>query len=163
MSDQFIKIRDGKINFCCLKQACKHNCCGPFSGVTKHLNNIENRPFDEIVLTQEDVDRLIRDGRYDLVEEAYSEDMKKNYYKMALETDGTCKAHRNGRCAIQGVKPTLCRAFPFYFDMFSGLCAIECEGFGEQGWTEMKELEGCFEAARKMYEFWIDFYKKTKT
>jgi Fe-S-cluster containining protein len=77
---------------------------------------------------------------------------------MSLEEDGACKAFKNGKCTINKIKPTLCKAFPFYFDMFTGLCAIYCEGFSDEYWTDLSEYQECFDAARKMYEFWIDFY-----
>jgi hypothetical protein len=49
-----MKIKDGKINFQCKAQNCKHSCCGPFDGISKELCSIDSRPFDEIVLTDED-------------------------------------------------------------------------------------------------------------
>ena len=158
-----VKIKDGKINFRCLMNECEHSCCGPFGGITQELGNIDNRPFEEIVLTNEDYELFYSAGILHFVEKGYSEGMGKHYYKMALESDGTCKAFVNGRCTINEDKPTLCRAFPFYFDMFSGLCAIECEGFSDEYWKDLKIYEGCFESAKKMYEFWIDFYTKNKT
>ncbi len=156
-----VKIKEGKINFCCRAEHCEHSCCGPFCGITNELHNIDKRPFDEIVLTEEDYENLYSHGYSDLIEEGYSQEMQKPYYKMALEADGTCKALVNGRCSIHDFNPTLCKAFPFYFDMFSGLCAIECEGFSEEYWTSLESCEPCFENARKMYEFWIRFYTKT--
>ena len=157
-----IKIKEGKINFCCKMSECEHSCCGPFGGITHELGNIDNRPFEEIVLTQEDYERLYNAGLLYLVEKGYSQGMQKEYYKMALHPDGTCKAFCDGVCSINQYKPTLCTAFPFYFDMFSGLCAIECEGFSEDKFVDLKNFEGCFEASKKMYEFWIDFYTKDK-
>ncbi len=153
-----IKIENGKINFCCKMSDCEHSCCGPFGGITQDLGNIDNRPFEEIVLTEEDYERLYNEGLLYLVEKGYSQKTQKEYHKMALHEDGTCKAFVNGMCSINEHKPTLCTAFPFYFDMFSGLCAIECEGFSDKYWSDLKNYEGCFEAAKKMYEFWIDFY-----
>ncbi len=155
-----VQIKDGNINFCCKAERCGHSCCGPFNGITKELGNIDKRPFDEIVLTPEDYKRLYAHGYADLIEESYSSEMKKTYYKMALEEDGTCKAFVNGRCSIHNISPTLCKAFPFYFDMFSGLCAIECEGFSEEYWTNLDDYQQYFENARKMYEFWLEFYSK---
>ena len=153
-----MRIKDGKINFCCKMHNCKHSCCGCFAGITDELNNIENRPFDEIVLTDEDFQKLYENGYAHLIEEGYSEQMHKTYYKMALEPDGTCKAFVNGRCSIHDINPTLCKAFPFYFDMFSGLCAIKCEGFTDEYWTDLEDYRSNFEYAKKMYEFWLDFY-----
>ena len=101
---------------------------------------------------------LYRHGCANLIEEGYSTEMQKKYYKMALEQDGTCKAFKDGRCTIHDFSPTLCKAFPFYFDMFSGLCAIRCEGFSDSYWTDFEQYKPYIEAARKMYEFWFDFY-----
>ena len=158
MQKNIVKIKDGKINFCCRMHNCQHSCCGPFSGIGEDLNSIDNRPFEEIVLTPEDVRRLYTAGHADLIEEGYSPEMKKTYYKIALEADGTCKAFVGGRCAIHDISPTLCKAFPFYFDMFSGLCAISCEGFSDEYWTDIEDYRLNLENARKMYEFWLDFY-----
>ena len=157
-----LKIKDGKINFRCKRNRCEHSCCGPFRGITKELINIDKRPFDEIVLTEEDYERLYNSGYADLIEEGYSAEMEKKYYKMALLPDGTCKAFVNGLCSIHKLSPTLCKAFPFYFDMFSGLCAISCEGFSDEHWTDLDEYNEYFDNARKMYEFWLDFYGKKK-
>lgn len=157
-----MKICDGKINFRCKKNYCKHSCCGPFAGITNELNNIDKRPFNEIVLTPEDYAVLYENGHANLIEEGYSEEMKKKYYKMALEDDGTCKAFVNGKCSIHDINPTLCRAFPFYFDMFSGLCAINCEGFSDENWTEIDDYKYALDAAKKMYEFWLDFYSESE-
>lgn len=158
MTNNVIKIKDGKINFCCKMQYCTHSCCGPFAGITSELNSIDRRPFDEIVLTPEDYELLFSNGYADLIEEGYSPEMKKRYHKMALEADGTCKAFVDGKCSIHEISPTLCKAFPFYFDMFSGLCAISCEGFGDEHWTDLEQYRSNFEYAKKMYEFWLDFY-----
>lgn len=162
MSENFLKIKDGKINFCCLQGFCQHSCCGPYSAISKSLGNIDKRPFDEIVLTDEDYKRIYDAGYADLIEDGFSPEMNKPYHKMALESDGTCKALVGGKCSIQSIKPTLCTAFPFYFDMFSGLCAIECDGFTDRYWTDINELKPCFDAAKAMYSFWIDFYTDNK-
>lgn len=155
-----MKIENGKINFRCKAENCKHSCCGPFDGISQELCNIDRRPFDEIVLTEEDYRRICEQGYAEFVEEGYSEVAGKVYYKMALEADGTCKAWKDGRCSIHGFSPTLCQAFPFYFDMFSGLCAIDCEGFSDDTWTDLEEYREYIEKARKMYEFWLKFYEK---
>ena len=158
MSAGELKINDGKINFSCKMNECKHTCCGPFAGISDELNNIDKRPFDEIVLTEEDYNNLCENGYEHLIEEGVSEFNGKKYYKMALEKDGTCKAFVNGKCSIYKCSPTLCKAFPFYFDMFSGLCAISCEGFSDDKWVDIKALDGFLEPAKKMYRFWMDFY-----
>ena len=153
-----LKIRDKKINFRCKTCECKHSCCGPFAGISQELTNIDGRPFDEIVLTEEDYKNLIENGLEHLIEKGVSKVNGKEYYKMALAEDGTCKALKDGRCSIYKVSPTLCKAFPFYFDMFSGLCAIDCEGFSDENWVEIEHFKPYFESAKKMYRFWLDFY-----
>ena len=155
-----VKIENGMINFSCRKHLCQSSCCGPFSGIASDLTNIDNRPFEEIVLTQEDYRKIYSAGCIDLVEEAVSQQTGKKYYKMSLEPDGSCRALSNGLCTINNIKPTLCQAFPFYFDMFSGLCAIDCEGFSDDYWMDLSNCHYAFVAAKKMYEFWIDFYSE---
>ena len=108
-----MKICDGKINFCCKMNACKHSCCGPFNGISDELKSVENRPFDEIVLTEEDYRRLCDNGCEHFACEAFSPLNGKKYYKMDLAEDGTCKALINGKCSIHDINPTLCKAFPF--------------------------------------------------
>ena len=161
MNTENVKIVNTKINFSCRMDYCSNSCCGPFKGVNTLINNIEKRPFDEIVLTDDDFNRIYMNGFMDLIETGYSEQMNKSYKKMSLGEDGTCRAFVNGKCCINNIKPTLCKAFPFYFDMFSGLCAINCEGFSDEYWTDVSSYQDCFDSARKMYEFWINFYSET--
>ena len=155
-----LKVKDGKINFRCKANECKHTCCGPFAGISSELTNIDSRPFDEIVLTPEDYEIMIANGLDKFIEEGISEVTGKKYYKMALKYDGTCKALKDGHCSIYKHSPTLCKAFPFYFDMFSGLCAIDCEGFSNDNWADIKQFDSFIENAKKMYRFWLDFYTK---
>ena len=55
--------------------SCKSCCYGVFKGITNRLPNLDHRPFDEIIL----------------IEEGYSEQMDKKYFRMALEEDGSCR------------------------------------------------------------------------
>lgn len=162
MSNNSIKIKNGLINFSCRMHLCNQSCCGPFAGISKELSNVDNRPFDEIVLTPNDYKRIYENGYVNFIEEGYSEQTGKKYYKMALAPDGTCLALKNGLCSVNSIKPTLCKAFPFYIDMFSGLCAIKCDGFSNDYWTEIQNCTYAIEAAKEMYEFWIDFYLSGK-
>jgi Fe-S-cluster containining protein len=147
-----VQIVDGKINFACLRGDCPNSCCGPFGGVQRGIDSIEGREFSEIALTDDDVRRLLAAGFSNLIELTQS-----GHYRMRLLEDGTCTAlNKEGRCSIHSIKPTLCRAFPFYVDMFVGLCAVtECPGFGS-GWTNIENLQGEIMAAKKMYSFWLD-------
>ena len=162
MENSTLKIENFKINFRCKLNECLNSCCGPFEGIHNNIKNLDKRPFDEIVLTKDDYKTIKEEGYEFLTEEVVLQNRNIKYIKMSLEQDGTCKAFENGKCSINNFKPTLCRAFPFYFDMFSGLCAIMCEGFSDEYWSDLSDYEECFEAARKMYEFWIDFYTPKK-
>jgi len=158
MGNNKMKIKDGKVNFRCKTSSCQHSCCGPFSGVSTELTNIDERPFDEIVLTTDDYNNLVENGYGHLIEKGVSKVNGKEYFKMALFEDGSCKAFKDGKCSIYKNSPTLCKAFPFYFDMFSGLCAIDCEGFSDDTWVDIASVQPMIDRAKKMYQFWIDFY-----
>jgi Fe-S-cluster containining protein len=146
-----VEIVDGKINFACLREECPNSCCGPFGGVQRGIDSLDGREFSEIVLTDEDANRIIGAGGSHLIEQT-----DKGTYGMRLLEDGTCSAFKNGRCSIHPIKPTLCRAFPFYVDMFVGLCGVtECPGFGS-GWTKIEDLSAEIGASTKMYQFWLD-------
>lgn len=146
-----VEIANGKINFACLQADCPKSCCGPFGGVQRGIVSIDGRAFSEIVLTQSDADSLLNAGFAHLLE--YLEPGK---YRMRTLGDGTCCALKDGLCTVNENKPTVCRAFPFYVDMFVGLCAItECPGFGV-GWTRVSDLRPEVSAARSMYSYWLD-------
>lgn len=145
-----IETRDGRINFVCLREECPHSCCGPFGGVQRGIESIEGREFSEILLTPDDYRKLAAAGRLHLTEKVG------NRYRMRLLEDGACSALKGGMCSIHDTKPTVCRAFPFYVDMFVGLCAVTtCPGFGA-GWTPVADLVGEIEASKKMYQHWLD-------
>ena len=144
-------IQEGKLNFICLGDKCPNNCCGPFGGVQRGIDSIDGKKFSEIILTPEDSKRLLESGCSNLIELTSN-----GGYRMRTEKDGTCVALKDGLCTIHHLKPTLCRAFPFYIDMFVGLCGItDCPGFGE-GWTDLNSLDGEIKAAGEMYKFWVD-------
>ncbi len=146
-----LAVVDGKINFVCLREKCPDPCCGPFGGVQRGIDSVDGRGFHEIALTKEDTRRLLEAGCSDLIE-CVADDR----WRMKTLEDGTCSAFKDGLCSIHKVKPTLCQAFPFYVDMFVGLCGVtNCSGFGK-GWTDMRDLKGEVEAAKEMYAFWLD-------
>ncbi len=153
---QQIIIKDNKINFKCLENRCLKSCCGPFCGLSNELASLDDRPFSEIILTDKDVDILFKHGHARLIEEAVAPNGK-HYFRMKLMPDGTCTALKSGKCSIHAINPTLCKAFPFYIDMFAGLCAITCPGFDED-WTTMDALKTYFDATKEMYDYWMNFY-----
>ena len=44
--------------------------------------------------------------------------------------------------------------------MFSGLCAICCDGVSDEHWTDIAMYAPYFEAAKKMYQYWLEFYTR---
>jgi Fe-S-cluster containining protein len=146
-----VEIVNGKLNFVCLAESCPEPCCGPFAGVQNGIAAVDGRPFHEIVLTEKDSRRLIAAGQSHMI------DMRQGQNDcMRLLEDGTCTAFKNGRCSIHACKPTVCVAFPFYVDMFVGLCCVTaCPGFSA-GWTPLAQLVSEIEAARNMYRFWLE-------
>jgi Fe-S-cluster containining protein len=145
-----LDVLNGRINFSCLQQECPSSCCGPFGGVKLGIDSIEGREFSEILLTPADYSKIVQAGHSNLIERTAAGD-----YRMRLEEDGTCCALKEGLCSINDVKPTICRAFPFYVDMFVGLCGItDCPGFGA-GWTKVENLQDEVNAAKEMYTFWL--------
>ena len=142
-------------NYYCLASECPNSCCGPFYGVQKGITSVEGRTFSEIILSNIDLHRLQQNGYQDKIEKT-----SEGYYRMRLHQDGSCQAFRNGLCSIHSFRPTLCRAFPFYIDMFAGLCAItDCPGL-TVGETPIEELQEEINAAKDMYSFWIDWINR---
>lgn len=149
-----LEKHDKNINFVCLQDKCTQSCCGPFHGVKSAISSVDKRPFSEIVLTPKDQEQILKAGHSNLTE------FRDNYYRMRLYKDGSCHAFINGKCSIHKNKPTLCKAFPFYIDMFAGLCAItDCPGFGK-GWSSLENLQTELEATMEMYSFWLEWIKK---
>src|SRR5712675_2551795 len=89
-----VEIKDGKINFVCLRDECPQSCCGPFGGVQRGIDSIEGRGFSEIVLTPDDYRQLTAAGRLYLTERVGER------YRMRLLEDGTCTALKDGWCTI---------------------------------------------------------------
>ena len=162
--------------FACLGSDCPNTCCGPFHGTRAlqaalshgDLGNVlrgagdppergqlEVSLFALIRLLEVDVKRLQDAGLDHLIVRRGAADQPAYYLK--LEPDGTCSALRSDKlCSIHSHRPTLCRAFPFYFDLFAGLSLVaSCPGVNA-GETPVEELQGEVEAAKAMYQFWLD-------
>ncbi len=162
------------VPFACLGSECPKTCCGPFEGAhalrailspadlgepldktqPDHAHAVSI--FAQIRLTDEDVARL-RDAGYDR-HITYRGDAHDPHYYLKLREDGGCSAlSANNTCTIHPDRPTICRAFPFYIDLFAGLCLIEaCPGVGNGAEQPMERLEEEYRAALKMYRFWTE-------
>lgn len=143
--------------FKCLKSNCKKSCCGPFSGVSFELISLDKRPFSEIILTEEDSHTLIMNGFEHLFERVFSKKHGKHYHRMITAPDGECIAYEREKCSIYSIRPTLCKAFPFYIDVFAGLCVVKCPGVDVSN-DDTNDCKPYIDAARKMYAFWLNFY-----
>ena len=144
-----VEIRDGRVNFRCLADQCPTPCCGPFQGLGRDVTPCFVSSFADLYLLDEDLTRLIDAGRADLVEHG------PQGYKLKLQPDSSCAAFQNGLCSIHQLRPAVCRAFPFDFDLFAGLVMIsKCPGVNA-GWSEPHELAEAVTALRSVYQRWI--------
>lgn len=166
---------DTPINFRCLAEECPNSCCGPFVGFQQltaamrksdlgaargenddgFLDNEAQTIFTLIRLSDADVKRLLNNGLGDMIVRRGTRD--EPLYFLRLKKDGSCKAFgENGRCTIYGARPTVCRAFPFYIDMFGGLATIaSCPGVGA-GRSKLKDHEAEIAAVRELYTLWLE-------
>ena len=141
-----VVIRDGRVNFHCLADQCPTPCCGPFAGLGQGFTPCFVTSFADLYLLDEDVDRLLQAGRMDLVEHTDAG------YKLHLRTDTSCAAFQNGLCSIHTIRPAICHAFPFDFDVFAGLVMIsKCPGVNA-GWSEPEQLA---DSLARVYQHWI--------
>lgn len=141
-------------NFKCLGKDCPNHCCGAFDGISNKLKELSSISFSEIVLLPEDVERIekARKEKYIISEE-------NGIYKIATKRDGTCLALENGKCAIYEQRPTICKAYPLYIDMFAGLCYVnECSAFNPD--FNIEEYRNALKSLLEIYKYWIDYYAK---
>ena len=145
-----IEVVDGQINFGCLREACPSSCCGPFGEAGSSLE------LSQIILTDEDVRRIIENGGSHLIE--LTEDGTRS---MKFSEDGMCAALDHGRCSIHTFKPTVCTAYPFHLDIPGELYGITaCPGLGS-GWTNIEDLSAEVNAAKELREFCLDQINET--
>lgn len=175
-ADNISSTEEKEVSWACLGSECPNTCCGPFHGIdftnsiveTTELGKIVQGPYDpqvedfsdkisifgQIRLTLEDVERL-QSGGLDSVIVRRGDPDNPSYY-LKLEEDGSCAMlNEDNTCSIYEYRPTVCRAFPFYYDLFAGLCIVKaCPGI-DQGNTPIDEVREEIEAAKDMYKFWL--------
>lgn len=163
---------DRMIPFVCLGSQCPSSCCGPFHGTRalRAVLTIEDLglPLDELTpdgdsasifaqirLTPEDVSRLQQAGLDAMM--VYRRTDSKDARYLRLRDDGSCSAlTKSGSCGIHPHRPTICRAFPFYLDLFAGLSMVEaCPGVGA-GEQPVSQLLEEVRSAVAMYRFWVN-------
>lgn len=135
--------------FTCAGDKCTHSCCGEFDGISPLLRSLEGRRFSDIVLTPQDASRLLASEYSQLV---YCDE--DGLYKIKTDADGACSAFQDHKCVINDIKPTVCKAYPLYLDMFIGLCVLnDCIAvkYDDNYKTYLNELGPMLD----MYDFWI--------
>jgi Fe-S-cluster containining protein len=144
-----VEIRDNRVNFKCLAEKCETPCCGPFAGLDHSLAPCFVSSFSDLYLLDDDVARLLKAGRGDLLEHT------PEGFRLRLNDDLSCSAFQNGLCSIHSLRPAVCRAFPFDFDVFAGLVLIsKCPGVNS-GWSDPGDFPNAVEALTEVYERWI--------
>ena len=69
----------------------------------------------DVLLLQEDIDRLIMTGYYDVY---FSEDVAGA--KIIRKVDGKCIFFKNGRCEVYHIRPKRCQLYPLSYDDDTG-------------------------------------------
>lgn len=149
-------MNDKKCNFSCLGKNCPNHCCGAYEGITPNLQALGNVSFTEIILLPKDVELLLKGGYKNLIK------MKEQgIASITTGEDGTCAALHNGRCSIYEYRPSICRAYPLYLDMYVGACALkECPCVDEK--VQIENHPEALENLLDVYQYWIDSYRKKK-
>lgn len=118
-----------EINWTCLREKCPENCCGYFRDRSPDYRSVKGIHHDEMLILSDEVgnfsdDVLSRQG--------------KNYY-LKLEKDRSCPLFNAGKCKQFEDRPSVCKAYPFYIDLFTGLnIDMSCPGAGVGvGWTQV--------------------------
>ncbi len=130
---------------------CKNKCCGSkFLGLKESFKYPKPDLFCQLLLSQEEVDRIVEYGGKDFIEHRDG----KSY--IALNPDNSCKAFTNGKCAIYDVKPDVCNLYPYFFDPFCGIVLDKnCEKYGVEDFNELTKEERLriFDILKKRLEF----------
>lgn len=137
--------------FRCKGIKCKNHCCGAYDGVSQNLIPINGIKSSEIILLPKDVEKIRECGREDLIKSGDNGISTIKTYK-----DGTCYALKNGKCEIYANRPSICKAYPLYLDMFTGVNRIkECEAF--VGDICVSDCGDSLKALIDVYQFWVNY------
>ena len=140
--------------FRCLGKDCPNHCCGAYDGFSPVLRPLGSVRMSEIILLPEDVKALQNAGYDHLIQ--WGQD---GIAKILTAPDGTCAALQDGKCSVYAQRPAICRAYPLYMDMYSGVCALtECKAIPEE--MPLEEYKEELRNLLNIYQYWIDFYKK---
>ena len=140
--------------FRCLGKECPNHCCGAYEGISPNLRPLGDVQMSEIILLPKDVDALESNGYSDLIRRDDSGNAR-----IDTAPDGTCAALVDGSCSVYACRPAICRAYPLYLDMFSGVCGLtECKAVTDD--MRAEEHPEALESLLDIYQYWIDLYRK---
>lgn len=145
-----------KYSFQCKCEQCPPDkqCCGEFDGVSTCLTPMGNQIFSDIVLTYADVEAMKMNGLEDIYEN------RDGLFFLKMNINGSCPHYlSDGKCKIYPYRPSLCKAYPLYLDMFGGLCFINsCPGANSQA-DNLSKYSHQISALLDVYQHLIDFYR----
>ena len=129
-------------------------CCGEFDGISNCLTPVGNHAFSDIVLTTDDVEKMKSSGLDDIFEN------RDGLFFLKLNKNGSCPHFSaDGKCLIYESRPSLCKAYPLYLDMFGGLCYINsCPGTCCQKGSDSNYSDQV-KALLDVYQQLIDYYR----
>ncbi|HAS00131.1 MAG TPA: hypothetical protein DEA43_02435 [Candidatus Moranbacteria bacterium] len=149
------KKGDLQINWICLRDKCAKNCCGAFEDPLPNFVSIEGQERYEIEVLPNEIKKLKNDCKDCIKSNA---DKGKSY--MNLYKDHTCVLLKNGMCSKYEKRPSVCRSYPFYIDLFSGLnIDNSCPGV-KKGWTNVSDLHINLSSLIKLYKSHIKNIEK---
>ena len=154
-----IEIKNNKINWVCLREKCPRSCCGSFEDRNRIYDKLFlscfNIGHEAIFLTADDEKRIKNKKGKDFIEI-----LKDGETYIKLNKNHSCPFLKNKLCSIYNIRPHLCRAYPFYLDLASGLNVdVFCPGIGK-GWTDIKEIKEYIKAMNKVYQTQIKLNKR---
>ena len=141
-------------HFCCLGADCPNHCCGAYDGISSNLKPLGNVKMSEIILLPQDMEAMEKAGAGHFIQRN-----ENGVAVMYTAPDGTCAALKDGRCSIYECRPAICKAYPLYLDMFSGVCALgECKAVTPD--LQADDLGDALKYLLDIYQYWIDLYRQ---
>lgn len=144
-----IYFKDGKLQWICLGDKCPKNCCGPFGEEPFVYASVFGIERKEIPILEKEAKELAKKfGK----ESVYRNKKDNGWYLALADNLGTCCFFKSGRCTIYIDRPSTCKAYPFYFDKFMGLCVDKtCHGVGK-GETERRKVKEMYDSLCGIYD-----------
>lgn len=138
----------------CKGLECKNNCCLAFDGISERISPFSpSVKFSDIILSSDDYNLIVQNGYSD-----YLEINANGLMKLRTSSNGACSAFVNGKCGIYSCRPMVCRAYPFYIDMFAGLCTINDCCAAPDDYSISKYAEE-IRSVISVYRAWIEYYE----